>query len=470
MNLINYYLIKNETITAISTPLGVGSISIIRISGNKCKSIIKNIFKRNNNKIVKYNKVNIGNIYENKEIIDQVVLLFYKKPKSYTGEDLVEINCHGSIYIQKRIINLIIKNGARVAKNGEFTYRAFLNKKINLLQAESILELIKSENKIEHKIAINNLLKTKLSKIIKIIENKILNIISNIEIILDFSETENININNKLIYKDILYIEKKIYKILINYKNIIFFKKGYYISIIGTVNTGKSTLMNILINENKSIVSKIAGTTRDVVEGNLKIKDFNFYLFDTAGIRKTKSYIEKIGIKKTFNSIKNSDIIFYIIDISKIKIINIINKINKIKKKYKKNNKEILFIFNKIDKLKKKEIKKYNKLLNIKIKKIFISAKKNIGINKIKNYLYKKIKRKLNNKEIYINNVRHYEEFKKLFKKIIIIKNKIINKLPLELLSIEIKYLLNILYNINGYIINNENILNNIFSKFCIGK
>ncbi|WGH28188.1 MAG: tRNA uridine-5-carboxymethylaminomethyl(34) synthesis GTPase MnmE [Candidatus Shikimatogenerans bostrichidophilus] len=258
--------------------------------------------------------------------MDQVIIIFFKKPNSYTGENLIEIYCHGSIYIQKKIINLIIKNGAILAKNGEFTFRAFINKKITLLQAESVLDLINSDNKIYHNISINNLIYNKINNVILKLQKKILNIISYLEINLDFIE-ENIKIKKEKILNKIINIEKKI-KFLINTYNINkVIKIGFNVIIIGPVNSGKSTLMNILINENKSIVSNIPGTTRDIVEGKIKINNFDFNLFDTAGFRKTKSYIENIGIKKTYKKIKNSNIIFYIFDSI------ILDNIKKFKKK-----------------------------------------------------------------------------------------------------------------------------------------
>ncbi|WOX79460.1 tRNA uridine-5-carboxymethylaminomethyl(34) synthesis GTPase MnmE [Candidatus Shikimatogenerans bostrichidophilus] len=333
----NYYISRKDTITAISSPLGTGAISIIRISGKKSIKIIKKILTK---KKIKYNKVNIGIIYDKKEIIDKVIIIIYKKPKSYTGENLVEINCHGSIYIQKKIINIIIKNGGRLAKNGEFTFRAYLNKKIDLLQAESIYDLIKSENKIYHDIAINNLIYNKLSKNILKIQKSILDILSYIEIMLDFSE-EDIKIDKKKIYNKIIYIEKKIKKLIESYKINNIIKEGLNIAIIGPVNSGKSTLMNVLIKEEKAIISKIPGTTRDIVEGKIKIEKLKLNLFDTAGIRKTNSKIEKIGIKKTFKKIKDTNIILYVFDILKLKnYLKFKEKIKKLKKKIFKKKKK----------------------------------------------------------------------------------------------------------------------------------
>ncbi|MDH3004864.1 MAG: tRNA uridine-5-carboxymethylaminomethyl(34) synthesis GTPase MnmE [Candidatus Shikimatogenerans sp. JK-2022] len=458
---------KKYTITAISSPLGIGAIAVIRISGSKSIKIIKKIFiRKNKKKILQGGISNLGIIKNKKQIIDEVIVLIFNKPKTYTGEDLVEIYCHGSIYIQKKIIEEIIKKGAKLAKNGEFTYRAYLNKKITLLQAESVLDIIQAENKLEHKIAINNLIKknSKLYNIILKIEKKILNIISYIEIKLDFVE-ENININKKYIYKNIFYVEKKIKNIIKFFKFNNFLKKGYNVSIVGPVNSGKSTLMNTLIKEDKSIISNIPGTTRDIVEGQIIINDFKFNFFDTAGIRKTKNKIEKIGIKKTLKNIKESNIIFYVFDF-------LLFKKKKIKKKIKKFLKKDLFLIaNKIDKRKNKKIKKEkikikNKILNI----IYISAKKKKGIKKILKLLKKKIPNKIIKNKYLINNIRHYKEFKKTLKYIKKIKKDFKNKVPLEYISIDLRNSLRKLYNIHGKNFDNNEVLNNIFSKFCIGK
>ncbi|WGH25454.1 MAG: tRNA uridine-5-carboxymethylaminomethyl(34) synthesis GTPase MnmE [Candidatus Shikimatogenerans bostrichidophilus] len=467
----NYIIYKNDndTITAISSPLGIGAISIIRISGDKSIKIIKKIFVNKTKKIYK-EKINLGIIKYNKEIIDKVIIIYFKNPNSYTGEDLVEIYCHGSIYIQNKIIKIIIKNGGRLAKKGEFTYRAYFNKKITLLEAESVLDTIKCENKIEHKIAINNLIKNRLYKVLLKIQKIILNILSYIEVKLDFIE-ENINISSKKIYNKILYVEKKLKKLINSFKISYIIKKGLYISIIGPVNSGKSTLMNTLINEDKSIISNIPGTTRDIVEGNILINNFKFYLFDTAGIRKSRSNIEKIGIKKTFKNIDKSNIIFYVFDYNLLK-----KNIKKFKKKIinKFFKKDFLLIANKIDlnnNLKKKKLK----IRKIKIKKniyniIFISAKKKIGIKNIIDYLKRKIPNKRIQNNILINNIRHYEELRQTLKYIKKIKKDYLKQKSLEFISIDLRRSLKFLYNIHGQNFDNNDVLKNIFTKFCIGK
>ncbi|WGH24899.1 MAG: tRNA uridine-5-carboxymethylaminomethyl(34) synthesis GTPase MnmE [Candidatus Shikimatogenerans bostrichidophilus] len=464
----DYFLLKNDTITAISSPLGIGAISIIRISGNKTLEIINKIFISKNNKIYN-NKINFGIIKYKNDIIDQVIVLFFKAPNSYTGEDIIEINCHGSIYIQNKIISIIIKYGARLAINGEFTYRAYINKKISLLQAESVLDTINSNNKLEHKQAINNLINNKLYYYLNKIEKIIINLLSYIEINLDFIEVE---LDNNNIYKNILLIKNKLKKLINSFKINNIIKKGVYITIIGPVNSGKSTLMNRIINENKSIVSNIPGTTRDIVEGMININNFNFYFYDTAGIRNTKSKIEKIGIKKTYNSIKNTNIIFFVFD---YKLLNKKEKIYKIIKNKKKiiKNKTVLFIANKIDKNNYNNLYKKYKYLKINSRKyriIYISAKKKIGLNKIKRELKNMLPNKILLNNYLINNVRHYKELKIIYKYIKKVEIDYKNNIQLELISIDIKNSLQHLYKITGKYYTNNNILNNIFKNFCIGK
>ncbi|MDH3003763.1 MAG: tRNA uridine-5-carboxymethylaminomethyl(34) synthesis GTPase MnmE [Candidatus Shikimatogenerans sp. JK-2022] len=457
----NYYFNKENTISAISSPNGIGAIAIIRISGQKSLNIIKKFFFKK----IKINQVNLGNLYYKNKIIDKVIIIFFKKPNSYTGEDLIEIYCHGSIYIQNKILNIIIKNGAKLAYNGEFTYRSLLNKKINLLQAESIFDLINSDNKIKHNIAINNLIYNKISNIIKNIQNKILDIYSLLEINLDFIE-EKIIFNKKKFIININYILKKIKNLIKTYNINKIIDIGYNIIIIGPVNSGKSTLMNYLINKNKSIITNIPGTTRDIVEGKIKINNFNFNFFDTAGFRKTNCYIENIGIKKTYKKINNSNIIFYVFDYKLLKNIKKFKKILKFLKKKKYLKKKILLIANKIDLYKKKI--KIKKIFNYKI--YFISLKKKIGLNKIKNYLKKIIPQKEIKNKIIINNFRHYNELKNVYKYLKKFKIDYKKKISFEYIIIYLKLAINHLYLINGINLINKDILNNIFYKFCIGK
>ncbi|XBT18888.1 MAG: tRNA uridine-5-carboxymethylaminomethyl(34) synthesis GTPase MnmE [Candidatus Shikimatogenerans sp. AspAUS03] len=448
-----------KTIVNISTPQGVGSIAVIRLSGKNSFKIIKKIFlknKFNKNK----NKV-LGYIRYKKKIIDEVILLLYKNPNSYTGENVVEICCHGSIYIQKKIIKIILKLGARLSKNGEFTFRAFINKKINLLQAQNINNLILCESKIDHKISIYNFKKNNY-KYIKNIKKKFIKILSYLEYYLDFSESNEILYNKNILFyiNSIFYNLKKIIKYFKIYK---LNKKFYKIILIGNTNVGKSTLFNALLNNNRSIVSNIKGTTRDYLIENIIINKLKIKIIDTAGYKNIKNKLEKFSIKNTNNLIKKSNLILFIFTIKNFK--KNYKLYNNIKKQYK--NKKIIKILNKIDLYKKYYIKKFTNYIKI-------SAKKKTGIKKLKKKIKYIIKKNNINKyykkfiltnSFYINYINLTLKKLKKIKKQIIDKTKYYDLIYIDILTC-IKYLNYIL----GININNKNILKTIFKKFCLGK
>ncbi|WP_212113142.1 tRNA uridine-5-carboxymethylaminomethyl(34) synthesis GTPase MnmE [Candidatus Shikimatogenerans silvanidophilus] len=455
---------NEETIAAISTPYGIGAISIIKISGKKSKKIIEKIFKKKNKKKIIYKShfLQVGYIYDKKDILDEVVIAFFKKPNSYTGEDVIEIYFHGSIYLQNKILKLCIENGSRIANPGEFTFRSFINGKKDLSQAESIADIISSKTKKEHKLAINYM-NGNFSKKIKKIQLKLINFLSLIEFNLDHSENENISfIKLKKILDNIIY-KLKIIIDSFNIGNII--KNGIKVVFIGDTNVGKSTLFNSIINENKSIVSNEKGTTRDVIEKSIIINDIMYILFDTAGIRKTNNKIEKIGIKKTYDVIKESQIIIYVFDSSKFNEKKIKNDIFYFKKKYPK--KKIILLGNKSDICNIKNKYNFENYISISYKcnkNIFLLKKMLINIINIPSFLKK-------NNNIVLFHHRHFN----ILKKTLFILNKINKNLIkknkfLELISIDLKNSISYIKNITGENISSDEILKNIFSKFCIGK
>ncbi len=455
-----------ETILAQSTPPGNGGIGIIRISGSKSVKISKKIIgKKLKPRYAEY----LPFKDKNKNIIDYGIVIFYKKPKSFTGEDIIELHSHGGQkiiqFIIKSIINLNYKN-VRIANPGEFTERAFLNNKIDLIQAESINELINSNSEKSLKLAIKSFLGN-LSKIIKYSINNINNLITYIETEINFSKKiKNLNfkINKKinLIYKHLKYIYKESKQSLEK-------KNGIIISIIGEPNVGKSSLMNFLTKKDTSIITNIPGTTRDIIKEYININNINLEINDTTGIHKTNNKIENIGIKKTFKIINKSKLIIFMDDASKTSEKKIYKKYNKLIKNNTKINikkKKIIFIRNKID-LTKEKIK--GKITNI----INISIKKKIGlhtfIKKIKNIL----KKYNNSKNNFLSQERHLIIIKKTIKNIKnIIKIISINKSNyLDLITNELIIIKNQLNQILGKNIHNsEIILNKIFSTFCIGK
>ena len=343
-------ILQKDTIIALSTPFNNSAIAIIRISGKNSIDIISNMFKNKNLYKQKKNTIHFGYIHEKSFIIDEVLISIFKSPNSFTKENCIEISCHGSIFIIKKIIQLLVKNGGRIAKPGEFTKRAFLNGRFDLSQAEAISDLISCESFIEHKI-FSNQIRGDFSLKIKLLRKKLINLMGILELELDFSE-ENIKFANKdnltlLINNIINYINP----IIKNFKFGNFIKKGIPVVIIGKTNSGKSTLLNALSNEDKSIVSNIPGTTRDIIEDIINIKGTKFRFIDTAGIRSTKNLIEKIGINKTKEKIKKASVIIYIIDLLQDTIQNINIKI----KKLKKLNIPIIKVINKIDLIEKKK-------------------------------------------------------------------------------------------------------------------
>ena len=458
-------MLNDNTIIAISTPTGVGAISIIRLSGDKALEIVDVFFKNKSKKKLinqKTNTSHYGQIVDKDILIDEVIVTIYKNPNSFTGEDTVEISCHGSKYIQQRILHLFIKNGVAPAKPGEFSLRSFLNGKRDLIQAEAIADLISSESEASHSLAIKQM-KGGFSIEIKKLRKKLLDFASLIELELDFSE-EDIEFADRNQFKLLLNkIEKTISKLTDSFSLGNVLKNGIPIAIIGPPNSGKSTLLNTLLNEDKAIVSEIAGTTRDIIEDQINLNGINFRFIDTAGLRRTKNKIEKIGIKKTYDKLKNASYILYMIDSKSYikKKSNIKLEINSILKKIK--NTPIMILFNKIDIYKISD----NDLSDLNMDKVQISAKNKTGIKSLINKLILNFK---NDKDqTLITNARHYSALLKTNKSVSNIKKGLSNNIPGDLLSIDIKEAIENLGEITGEITNDE-LLGNIFGKFCIGK
>ena len=458
-------MLNDNTIIAISTPTGVGAISIVRLSGDKALEIVDIFFKNKSKKKLinqKTNTSHYGQIVDKDILIDEVIVTIYKNPNSFTGEDTVEISCHGSKYIQQKILHLFIKNGVAPAKPGEFSLRSFLNGKRDLIQAEAIADLISSESEASHSLAIKQM-KGGFSIEIKKLRKKLLDFASLIELELDFSE-EDIEFADRNQFKLLLNkIEKTISKLTDSFSLGNVLKNGIPIAIIGPPNSGKSTLLNTLLNEDKAIVSEIAGTTRDIIEDQINLNGINFRFIDTAGLRRTKNKIEKIGIKKTYDKLKNASYILYMIDSQSYikKKSNIKLEINSILKKIK--NTPIMILFNKIDIYKISD----NDVSDLNMDKVQISAKNKTGIKSLINKLILNFK---NDKDqTLITNARHYSALLKTNKSVSNIKKGLSNNIPGDLLSIDIKEAIENLGEITGEITNDE-LLGNIFGKFCIGK
>ncbi len=455
--------IKENTICSVSTKQGEGAIAVIRISGPKAKSICKKIFTSKRFQIkgdLKSNTVYYGKIKDGKKILDEVLLTYFQKPKSYTGEDMIEISCHGSEYIQKTIIQLLIKNGCTLAKRGEFTLKAFLNGKMDLSQAESVANLIGAKNEKSHHLAMKQM-RGGYSENIKELRGRLIKFGALIELELDFS-TEDVEFANREELIELLSLMKKRIVPLINsfkYGNAI--KNGIPITIVGPPNSGKSTLLNKILNEERAIVSDEKGTTRDVIEENFTIKGLQFRFIDTAGLRQTSNKIEKIGIKKTYEKINEAAIIIYVFDI------NDFNE-EQIKKDiflFLEKDIEILLIANKTDLMERKiKIKEIDKKIT------YCSILNNEGIENILNSIFIKTKKWENlNQDFIITNQRHFEALTNTLKSLNSVKSGIKSNISGELLAMDIKEALDYLGEITGEI-TNEDLLDSIFRDFCIGK
>ena len=447
---------NNDTICALATGGGISAIALIRISGKETINIVNKIFSKDLSK-KETHTVHFGNIIDNKNIIDEVVITLFHKNQSFTGEETVEISCHGSKYIQNKILELLINNGVRMANPGEYTMRAFQNGKLDLSQAESVADLIEAESEAAHKTAIQHL-RGGFSKKLKLLRQKLIDFASLIELELDFSEEDVEFADRTQLNKLLEELKTEISSLINSFKigNVI--KNGIPVAILGAPNVGKSTLLNRLLNEEKAIVSDIAGTTRDSIEDEIIIKGYNFRFIDTAGIRKTDDTIENLGIDRAISHAKKSSIIIYLLDASE----NIDNQISNINNLPKKDQSKIITVVNKID-------------LNNEIKSInngclHISAKDNIGIDELKNKIFDFTNiNALDNNNTIVTNQRHYEQLKKTLNELEIVIEGLGNELSSDLLAINIKQSLFHLGLITGEV-STDDLLSNIFGKFCIGK
>lgn len=459
-----------ETIAAISTATGNGGIGIIRMSGENCFNVLEKIFRTSkNNKIniekIKGYTIQYGYIIDNKtnEIIDEVLVSFFKNPKSYTRENMCEINSHGGMVVEKRILEECLKNGAILAEPGEFTKRAFLNGRIDLSQAESIIDIINSKTEKEAKASINQL-QGYLSENIGKIRHELLDIMADIEASIDYPEYDIEEVTNSKAIKLLENVKSKLKILEESFNSGKVLKEGIKTAIIGRPNAGKSSLLNTILKEERAIVSDIEGTTRDTIEELVTIKGIPLKIIDTAGIRKTSDKIEEIGVEKALKVAEDADLILAIIDNTKelneedLKILNLVK------------NKNAIILLNKID-LKENNLEKNENIINANKKVIKISTKNRDGIEE----LYKEIEKMFNIKEIDIDsgnlvtNIRHKNQITNSIKNINEAINAINLNLPIDIISISIKETLEDLGKITGDNVG-EDIINEIFSKFCLGK
>jgi tRNA modification GTPase len=462
-------MINEDNIIALATPSGVGAIAIIRISGKDAITICESFFNPLSGKrLLKQDShtIHLGHIVDNGQVLDEVLVSIFKDPKSYTGENVVEISCHGSLYIQQQIIQLFLRNGCRIANPGEFTLRAFLNGKLDLSQAEAVADLISSDSEASHQVAMQQM-RGGFSNEIKALRDELLNFASLIELELDFAE-EDVEFANRDQFKDLINRIIKVLKHLIDsfaVGNVI--KNGIPVAIIGEPNVGKSTLLNALLNEEKAIVSEIPGTTRDAIEDELSIGGIGFRFIDTAGIRETQDVVESIGIKKTFEKTSQAQVIIYLLDASLVTKENtsaINTEIQRIQNRFL--DKPLVVIANKIDKANTDLINEQFNYKNL----LLLSAKENVGVEELKSKLLEFVNTgALRNNETIITNSRHYDSLLRALEEIQKVQQGMNSDLSGDLLAIDIRQALYHFGEITGEI-TSDDLLGNIFVNFCIGK
>lgn len=473
-------MIPQETIVALATPSGAGAIAIIRLSGKEAIAIASEVFQSVSGKDItkqKTHTIHLGHIVDNGKVYDQVLLSIFKGPNSYTGENVIEISCHGSTFIQQQIIQLLLRRGAKMAQAGEFTLRAFLNGKLDLSQAEAVADLIASDNEASHQIAMQQMRGGFSNEIAKLRE-ELLNFASLIELELDFAE-EDVEFADRTQFHELLERIEFVLKRLIDsfaVGNVI--KNGIPVAIVGEPNVGKSTLLNALLNEERAIVSDIAGTTRDTIEDELVINGMSFRFIDTAGIRETKDVVESIGIQKTFEKIEQAQVVLFLVDGSQLSVSDSQLSIDKLKieiqqirNKYPQ--KTLLIIINKKDLISAELIGMINNQLtteNGQQKTLFISAKNKEGIDDLKNTLLSFVNTgALRNNETIVTNTRHYDSLLKALEEIQKVKWGLNSGISSDLMAIDIRSALYFFGEITGEVTNDE-LLGNIFANFCIGK
>ena len=452
----------DDTIVALATPPGVGAIGIIRLSGNKAISIANELFPSKDLLSQPSHTLHVGFLKEDETVLDEVVLSLFKGPKSYTGEDVVEISCHGSPYVQQQVIASCIKKGARLAKAGEFTQRAFLNGKLDLAQAEAVADLIASNTAASQKAALHTI-RGGFSENLSALRERLIRFSALIELELDFSQEDVEFADRKQFYELINELITATNQLVSSFSlgNVI--RNGVSVAIIGKPNAGKSTLLNSLLNENRAIVSDIPGTTRDTIEEIINIDGILFRLIDTAGIRRHGAdVIENEGMERSLEKMKQADLVLYLFDAGEER-----SEIENTKSEFGRQSLNYLMVANKIDASGEENTKKKFKDLE---KVIFISAKQHLHTDVLKERMVDAVLRgQVQTENTIITNARHYHALKEVQKSLTDIKNGLDNQLPGDLLALDIRRCLHYLGEITGEI-TNEDQLDYIFSKFCIGK
>jgi tRNA modification GTPase len=462
--------LEEATITALSTAPGIGAIAVIRVAGKNAFQICSKIFRKKDATVLidvfhfATHTVHLGEIVYDKTVIDEVILTLFKAPHSYTGDDIVEISCHGSVYIQQQILQLLVKQGARLANAGEFTFRAFLNGKFDLSEAEAVADLISSHSATSHQVAMQQM-RGGFSNKIKILRDNLINFASLVELELDFSEEDVEFASKSELRKLVLSMQGIIEKLVRSFElgNVI--KNGVPVCIIGRPNAGKSTLLNALLDEDRAIVSDIPGTTRDTIEDEIVIEGVRFRFIDTAGLRPTTDTIEAAGIERTHQAMNQASVVIYLFDIHELSSTDLQNEIDELR--HHMSGAELIVTGNKIDKedveYTKKEFSHFSNIL-------FISSKEKQNLEELKaKLIYIFDKKSVNIPETIITNLRHVEALQQTYNALARVSNGLEKKLSGELLASDIRDALYHLGLITGEV-STDDLLQTIFSRFCIGK
>lgn len=462
----------SSTICAIATAPGTGGIAVLRLSGPQAIEIVSRNYKPARTSVDFLQQeaytISYGNIYSNaNETIDDVLISIFRAPHSYTGEDVVEISCHGSVYIQQKLLELVLENGGSMAHPGEFTQRAFLNGKMDLSQAEAVADLIASQSASTHRMAMHQM-RGGFSDQLSILRTQLLDFVSLIELELDFSE-EDVEFADRSQLKELVVkIEQHITRLADSFRVGNALKNGIPVALVGETNVGKSTLLNVLLNDDKAIVSDIHGTTRDVIEDTISLRGIDFRFIDTAGIRKTTDTIESMGIERTFKKIEQAAIVLWIVDATSLSehMEWLTDKIYK-----KSDGKKILLVFNKIDKITNEEQEVLDHLFaDYEGERIYISAKNRENTHLLEDALIRASQLpEIHPGDLVVSNLRHFEALQKALWAIQRVSEGLESGLSSDFLSQDIRECMFHLGSITGQISNDE-ILGNIFSKFCIGK
>ncbi|MBQ9318273.1 MAG: tRNA uridine-5-carboxymethylaminomethyl(34) synthesis GTPase MnmE [Bacilli bacterium] len=450
----------NDTIAAISTPLGVGAISIIRISGEEAINIVNKIFKGKDLNEVDSHTINYGHIYEQDKLIDEVLVSVMLKPNTFTREDVVEINSHGGIATTNKILELLLVNGCRLAEPGEFTKRAFLNGRIDLIEAEGVMDLINAKTEKSMELAVNQV-NGYTSNLIRNLREELVRIIANINVNIDYPEYEDIKeVTNNDIIQNLSSIEEKIKKIINSSKDNQLINDGIKTAIVGSPNVGKSSILNKLLDEEKAIVTDIPGTTRDIVEGQILINGIKLKIIDTAGIRKTSDIVENIGVEKSLKVLQEADFVIYVLNNNEEMTQQDLELISKIKEK------DYLIVINKIDLDNRLN---YSMIEQDRIVKV--SALNDDCVELIRNKICELFKlEELNNQDFtYISNAYSLSLLNKSLDKIQEIKQALSDELPIDFIEMDLRTIWNLLGEVIGETYTEE-LIDKLFSQFCLGK